>query len=135
VQPAAIRVEDRAHPATSGLPETWLRSDEWYDFRANPRSSVHVLASVDEATYSGGTMGADHPIAWCQEVSGVRSFYTAGGHTRESYSEPLFVSHLAGGIRWAAGLEPGYCGSTARAVPKPVTRVPKPTPRLVDPRG
>jgi type 1 glutamine amidotransferase len=135
VQPAAIRVEDRAHPATSGLPETWLRTDEWYDFRANPRSSVHVLASLDETTYSGGSMGADHPIAWCQEVSGVRSFYTAGGHTRESYSEPLFVAHLAGGIRWAAGLEPGYCGSTARAVPKLVTKVAKPTPRVINPRN
>lgn len=141
VQPAAIRVEDRAHPATSGLPETWRRTDEWYDFRANPRAAVHVLAALDETTYSGGSMGPDHPIAWCQELGDglkpvpTRSFYTAGGHTRESYSEPLFVSHLGGGIRWAAGLEPGYCGSTARAVPKLVTKVAKPTPRVVRPRS
>ena len=134
VQPAAIHVEDRAHPGTSGLPGTWLRTDEWYDFRANPRSSVHVLAALDETTYSGGSMGPDHPIAWCQEISGTRSFYTAGGHTRESYTEPLFLSHLAGGIRWAARLEPGFCGSTARSIPKLVTKVPKPTPRVVNPR-
>ena len=135
VQSAAIRVEDRAHPATAGLPERWLRTDEWYDFRANPRGSVHVLAALDETTYSGGSMGADHPIAWCQEVSGARAFYTAGGHTRESYSEPLFVAHLAGGIRWAAGLEAGFCGPTARAVPKLIPKVAKPTPRVVNPRS
>ena len=135
VQPAAIHVEDRAHPATAGLPERWLRTDEWYDFRANPRAAVHVLAAVDETTYGGGSMGADHPIAWCQELGAARAFYTAGGHTRESYSEPLFVAHLAGGIRWAAGLEPGYCGPTARGVPRLVTRGPKPTPRVVQPRS
>jgi type 1 glutamine amidotransferase len=135
VQPATIRVEDRAHPATSPLQETWSRTDEWYDFRANPRGSVHVLATLDERTYSGGSMGADHPIAWCREIGPARAFYTAGGHTRESYAEPLFLAHLAGGIRWAAGLEPGYCGPSARSVPRPASRVPKPTPRLLRPRS
>jgi type 1 glutamine amidotransferase len=135
VQPATVHVEDRAHPATAALPEVWPRTDEWYDFRSNPRAAVHVLASLDESTYSGGSMGSDHPIAWCREVSGARAFYTAGGHTRESYTEPLFVAHLSGGIRWAAGLEPGFCGPVARALPKLVTRVPKPTPRIVEPRS
>jgi type 1 glutamine amidotransferase len=141
IQPAVVQVEDRTHPATAALPAAWARTDEWYDFRANPRASVHVLATVDETTYGGGSMGADHPIAWCREGGTglnlsptARAFYTAGGHTRESYTEPLFVAHLAGGIRWAAGLEPGFCGSTVRAVPKLVTRVPKPTPRVIKPR-
>jgi hypothetical protein len=30
-------------------------------------------------------------------------FYTAGGHTKESFSEDLFVRHLLGGIRWVVG--------------------------------
>ena len=135
VQPAVVHVEDRTHPATAALPVVWPRTDEWYDFRANPRASVHVLATVDETTYEGGSMGPDHPIAWCREVAGARAFYTAGGHTRESYTEPLFAAHLSGGIRWAAGLEPGFCGSPARVAPRVVTRVPKPTPRVVKPRG
>jgi type 1 glutamine amidotransferase len=134
VQPAVVHVEDRAHPATAELPEIWSRTDEWYDFRSNPRASLHVLATLDESTYVGGSMGSDHPIAWCREVSGARTFYTAGGHTRESYTEPLFVAHLAGGIRWAAGLEPGSCGEVARGIPRPVTRVPK-APRIVEPRS
>jgi type 1 glutamine amidotransferase len=104
VQRAVLRVEDRNHPATAGLPETWTRTDEWYNFRTNPRSAVRVLLTLDESSYSGGTMGADHPHAWYREYEGARSFYTAGGHTVESYAEPAFRSHLVGGIRYAAGL-------------------------------
>ena len=47
------------------------------------------------------SMGADHPIAWQHEFDGGRAWYTAGGHTTESYSEPLFLGHLLGGIQWA----------------------------------
>ena len=64
---------------------------------------VHVLAALDERTYTGGTMGGDHPISWCRFYEGGRSWYTALGHTRESYSEPLFLEHLLGGIQFAAG--------------------------------
>jgi type 1 glutamine amidotransferase len=111
VQPATIHVTDRRHPATAQLPATWRRTDEWYDFQTDPSGHVHVLARLDESTYRGGTMGASHPIAWCHTVGGGRAFYTALGHTTESYSEPLFLDHLLGGIRWAAGFEAGDCPS------------------------
>jgi type 1 glutamine amidotransferase len=103
IQPASIRVEDRSHPSTAPLPDTWLRTDEWYDFRANPRGAVQVLASLDESSYSSGGMGADHPIAWYHEYDGGRAWYTGGGHTSESYAEPLFLLHILGGILYAAG--------------------------------
>lgn len=103
VQPGRIRVEDPNHPATEQLPQIWERVDEWYDFQINPRPYVRVLLTVDEASYQGGGMGADHPIAWCRSYGRGRSFYTALGHTAESYVEPEFRAHLAGGIRWAAG--------------------------------
>src|ERR1700730_17637387 len=83
IQGATVRIEDPNHPSTKGSPATWKRADEWYNFHSNPRSAVHVLATKDETTYSGGTMGTDHPIAWCQEIDGVRSWYTAMGHTIE----------------------------------------------------
>ncbi|GGQ84551.1 ThuA domain-containing protein [Streptomyces asoensis] len=101
VQPAAVVVEDRAHPATSGLGPTWNRTDEWYDYRTNPRERVHVLASLDEDSYTGGTMDGDHPIAWCRTYQGGRAFYTGAGHTKESYADPAFRAHLLGGIRYA----------------------------------
>jgi cytochrome c len=108
IQPASIRVEDAGHPSTAGLPRRWARTDEWYNFARNPRPSVHVLATLDETSYAPGpgAMGADHPIAWSHSYAGGRAWYTAGGHTEESYREPRFRRHLLNGIRYAAGLTP-----------------------------
>jgi uncharacterized protein (TIGR03437 family) len=105
IQKARIKLEEAAHPSTQNLPTIWERTDEWYDFRFNPRGRVRVLASLDESSYQGGSMGADHPIAWCQLYDGGRAWYTAGGHTSESYGELLFLQHLLGGIQFAAGLK------------------------------
>jgi type 1 glutamine amidotransferase len=103
VQPATVRVADPAHPATAGLPAAWDRIDEWYNFDAHPRAGLRVLLRVDESSYTGGTMGADHPLAWCHEQAGGRAFYTALGHTVEAYAEPELRAHLAGALAWAAG--------------------------------
>jgi type 1 glutamine amidotransferase len=102
VQRATVRVVDRDHPATKGLPATWVRTDEWYDFRSNPRDRVHVLATLDESTYRGGGMGADHPIAWWHGVGRGRALYTGGGHTAAAWAEPRFLAHVAGALHWAA---------------------------------
>ena len=101
---ATVHVIDRTHLSTSTLPATWVRTDEWYNFASNPSDRVHVLLTVDEKTYQGGVMGADHPIAWYHLFDGGRSWYTAMGHTSESYQEPLFLAHLWGGILYAAGV-------------------------------
>jgi type 1 glutamine amidotransferase len=109
IQRATLRVEDRGNPATAHLGETWVRTDEWYDYRSNPRPAVRVLLSLVEPSYSGGRMGADHPIAWCHPYRGGRSFYTGGGHTTGSYAEPDFRAHLLGGLRYAAGRVAADC--------------------------
>ena len=51
----------------SRCPSTGSTSDEYYNFTANVRGIHHVLATVDETTYAGGTMGFDHPVAWCKD--------------------------------------------------------------------
>lgn len=104
IQPARIRIEDRTHPSTVMLPADWHRTDEWYVYTSNPRGRVRVLANLDTTTIRGAHMGDDHPIAWFHLFEGGRSWYTGGGHTKESFSEPLFREHLKGGILWAAGL-------------------------------
>ncbi|MFF3644176.1 ThuA domain-containing protein [Streptomyces sp. NPDC002564] len=109
IQPAKVRVEDHGHPATAHLPGVWERTDEWYNYRSNPRDRAHVLASLDESSYTGGSMSGDHPIAWCQEYQGGRSFYTGSGHTKESFADPAFRRHLLGGIRWAVGAAQADC--------------------------
>lgn len=107
VQQASVDIEATTQSGgaiVAGLPSPWVRTDEWYDFRTNPRPQVTVLATVDEATYSGGTMGADHPISWVHPtMGGGRAFYTAMGHAKESYADPLFQQFLVAGLRWAAG--------------------------------
>ncbi|MBS1724157.1 MAG: ThuA domain-containing protein [Armatimonadetes bacterium] len=103
IQQATVHIEDTKHATTNFLPNPWVRTDEWYEFRTNPRPNVHVLATIDESTYKGGGMGADHPVMWCHEFDGGRAWYTALGHTKESYSDPLYVRMLASGIQWAMG--------------------------------
>ncbi len=47
--------------------------------------------ALDEQTYTPGTgaMGADHPIAWCQDYDGGRSWYTGlRPHHRVATAEP-----------------------------------------------
>jgi type 1 glutamine amidotransferase len=103
IHEARVVVEDPSHPAAAPLPEVWTRRDEWYNFRENPRSRVNVILSLDESSYAGGTMQGDHPIAWSHEFDGGRVFYTGLGHTPESFSDPLYLAHLNGGIDWAGG--------------------------------
>ena len=111
IQTATIRVEDRGNVMTSHLPADWTRSDEWYNYRTNPRANVRVLMRLDEGTYSGGTMG-DHPISWCQNYGGGRAFYTGLGHTEASYTESNFTRMLLGAIQWAGGAQTATCTPT-----------------------
>jgi type 1 glutamine amidotransferase len=123
IQSVTSKTEDRAHPGTAHLPPTWTRTDELYNYRTNPRSTAHVLATLDESTYSGGTMAGDHPITWCKTVDSGRSFYTGWGHTQESYADSNFRNQLLGGLRYVSkqvnadcrpetGYTPLYNGST-----------------------
>ena len=115
VQSATVKVADRVHPSSEDLPEYWTRSDRWYNFDKNVRGFQHVLATVDEGTYTGGTMGFDHPIAWCQDFRSGRVWYTGRGGTSDTFSSDSFREHLLGGIEWAAGEENGDCGATVLA--------------------
>ncbi|WP_329428862.1 ThuA domain-containing protein [Streptosporangium sp. NBC_01495] len=130
IQQVTVRVEDRTHPSTAHLPAAWVRTDELYNYRTNPRSTAHVLATLDESTYSGGSMGADHPISWCKAYQGGRSWYTGLGHTIASYTESNFRAHLYGGLRYAAGVVAGNCGTTPNPTPTP-TPTPTPGPGVV----
>lgn len=102
LQPAAVTVSDRDHPATAVLPQRWPWTDEWYDFTAFPAAGSRILATVDESLYEGGRMGPGHPLVWCREIGLGRSFYTALGHRAEAYADPAFRAHLDGALRWTA---------------------------------
>jgi len=104
---ATIDVVDASNGATSFLPKRWEKVDEWYHFKWMGKD-LHVLLTLDENTvdYSGKPeikMGSYHPIAWYHNFEGGRAFYTALGHTDESYTDPLFLQHIMGGIKYAMG--------------------------------
>jgi type 1 glutamine amidotransferase len=115
-QTATIRIEDKNDPTMQGLGDTWAREDEWYSFAHSPRDKgVHVLATLDESTYSPKmfgksiAMGADHPIICKHCIKHGRVFYSALGHTAESYSEPKYQAVIMHAIAWGAGLEGDKC--------------------------
>lgn len=85
-------------------PKVWTVTDELYNYRSNPRERVQVLATVQEADYHGGTMGTDHPIAWCHPFDGGRAWYTGLGHGIALYEDPVFLAQLRHGLRYAAGI-------------------------------
>jgi type 1 glutamine amidotransferase len=116
IQQATFRVEDTGNVATAHLPQNWVRTDELYNYRTNPRASVRVLMNLDETTYSGGSMG-DHPITWCQNYAGGRAFYTGLGHTEESYTDANFTRMLLGGIQFAGGAQAADCSPRTTPIP------------------
>jgi len=104
VQEAALTIIDTKHLSTKNLVSPWNHTDEWYNFNyTNP--NVNVLLKLDEGSYKGGKNGANHPVAWYHQFEGGRVFYTALGHTPESFSNEYFLKHLLGGIKYAAQLK------------------------------
>jgi type 1 glutamine amidotransferase len=125
IQAATVEAAAPREASTAALPARWNRTDEWYGFLTNPRSNgVRVLLTLDESTYlpRDWGMGSDHPIAWQHEFEGGHAWYTAGGHTTESYAEPLFLGHLLGGIQYAlakpAGSGSGSASTATATGPK-----------------
>ena len=94
VRKGTFRVVDGNNPSTAGLPAVWPREDEFYNFKSiDP--TIHVLVDIDEKSYEGGTNGANHPMSWYHDFDGGRAWYTNMGHTEATYSDPLFLGHLA----------------------------------------
>lgn len=119
IQEAQIKVVDKSHISTKMLPDVWKRTDEWYNYK-DRRDNTNVLLKMDESSYQGGNMNGDHPIAWYHEFDGGRAWYTGLGHTEESYSEPLFLQHILGGIQYAIGKNKiDYGRASTQPVPDP----------------
>ena len=100
-QQATVIVEDRSHPSTRDLGESFSILDEFYTFRDNPRLlNVQVLLRLDPG--SVGASGGDYPLAWAQTVGSGRAYYNALGHFPGTWNDPRFQQQLVGAIRWVA---------------------------------
>lgn len=99
-----VCIEDKAHPVMEGVNDTIrVPKDEWYTYDCDPRANVHVLAHVDEHSYSPASnirMG-DHPVIWTNDSKAARNIYFQIGHSAELFSTPDFVKMFSNAIRWA----------------------------------
>jgi len=102
----SVTVEDKNHPAMKDVPSPFLiDKEEWYTYDTNPRPNVHVLASVDEKSYTPSTdiMMGDHPVVWTNEHYKARNIYIFMGHRPEHFDNPAFTKIFKNSIFWAAG--------------------------------
>jgi type 1 glutamine amidotransferase len=99
IQDAKLEIILPKNKINKGLPQPWMHKDEWYNFKS-VSPDIKVLIKIDETSYTGGTMNNNHPISWFHEFEGGKIFYTALGHTKECYTDPLFLGHLLAGINW-----------------------------------
>jgi type 1 glutamine amidotransferase len=98
-----MTVVDAKHPATAKLPRSIERNDEWYYYK-DFDPTVRVLVTIDPKTIGDGEADVNpNPLVWCHNFGGGRVFYSAIGHTDESWSEPYMTTLLTGALAWAAG--------------------------------
>lgn len=110
--PVTIKVEDKNHPATRMLGDSWTIQDEMYQFKEPySREKLHVLLSIDttqtDMKKDGLLYGpnGDYAVSWCHEYGKGRCFFTSLGHREDVWTNPKFQQHLLGGIKWALGVE------------------------------
>ena len=119
-----VLLEDNQHPVTRNVPTSFVvTDDEWYTYDNNPRPNVHVLARVDEDSYSIATdikMG-DHPVIWTNPRKKARNVYFQFGHSKSLFQNQAFITLFENALRWTLDDEPsnedtgGYAANYAQA--------------------
>ena len=96
-------VEDKKHPVMKDVPASFVvPDDEWYTYDKSPRPNVHVLANVDESSYTPASdikMG-DHPVVWVNESKKARNVYFQIGHSSKLYETEGFTTMFRNAINW-----------------------------------
>ncbi|ABF41908.1 40-residue YVTN beta-propeller repeat protein [Candidatus Koribacter versatilis Ellin345] len=103
--PAKIRVDAREHPATAGLPESYVApNNEWYIWTPSPRLSkdVQVLLTLDPANYPLGLKGiltqGDLPIVWTN--TRYKMVYMNIGHGDRIFTSDIQNRLIANATFW-----------------------------------
>ncbi|MCW3118085.1 MAG: glycosyl hydrolase [Chitinophagaceae bacterium] len=89
-----------------GLPASFtIEKEEWYTYDKSPRPQVHVIASVDESSYTPARtikMG-DHPVIWTNDHVAARNIYIFMGHSPDLFNNASYKTIFRNAIFWAAG--------------------------------
>ena len=131
--------EDGSNAATDQFARSRPVLDELYNWNSTlmpvPRQLVHVLQTITESSYDttvytnpetnlaypqnlygvnnigNSKEGADHPISWCQNFDGGRSFTQALMHNWELNKDPDFIDQIREAILWTSGQTEANCVS------------------------
>lgn len=110
-------VIDPKFPGFGHLGANLERQEEWYSM-TNFAPDMHVLLVLDTAKMRNPypdepkwpPVGWDtpykrppYPVTWAHLYGKGRVFYTALGHSEETWRSPVFQEILFGGIEWALG--------------------------------
>ena len=105
VKPAKLRVDDRHHPVTAGLPASYdSPANEWYLWKPSPRLDprVHVLVTLDPSNYPIGVKDVitegDLPVVWANTK--YRMLYINMGHGPAVYEDATQNELFANAILW-----------------------------------
>jgi len=104
-----VQLEDRSHPCLKGVPDSFtVDKEEWYTYDHSPRANVHVLARVDESTYSDASAArmGDHPVIWTNERMAAHNVYIFMGHGPWLFENKAFTTILRNSILWAGEKQP-----------------------------
>lgn len=113
-QTVRVRVEQPEHPLCKGVfqEDAFFIKDEIYQMKAPySRDDVQVLLSVDLEKSDKPAKPIkrednDIPVCWVKAYGKGRVFYSALGHNKSTFHNPLILQHWLDGLQYALGDKP-----------------------------
>ncbi len=107
-----MKVQNKNHPITNGLPATWLHEeDQIYQELRGPAENMEILATAKTPLEKRGS-GRNEPVMMVINYGQGRVFQTTLGHDLESQRGVGFITILQRGTEWAAS------GKVTQKIPK-----------------
>jgi hypothetical protein len=97
-----MTVHDTSHPAMRPLGSEFVIKDEIYQYKQYQPEKVRVLMSLDMSKCETKKPYLV-PVSWVKNYGEGRVFYTNLGHNEGTWTNPKFLEHVTGGIKWALG--------------------------------
>jgi YVTN family beta-propeller protein len=103
--PAKLAVDDRSHPVTRTLPDSFTAPDnEWYIWKPSPRlnKDVRVLVTLDPSNYPIGfkdvLKSGDLPVVWTNTK--YKMLYMNMGHGDKIFTSSIQNKLIEDGLLW-----------------------------------